>query len=199
MEMIELDLDKSIDEYTLGLDQSSKAVRLALKRALRKLLIWMQRQMLRELSKDSGVTQKNLKRYNRIHIKIGSMDGSIWLGLNPMPLHLAGRVSWSQRSKGARVKGQVFAGAFYKGVYGSERKVWIRSRRNIDEGHARYNLLKQYKPFGGSSDGRFPVEVIGVPLESSKPEIVTMLNKQARNRFEELFQQELEFSLKHEH
>ncbi len=201
--MIDLDFDLVVDDLTLGLDRSSRAVRLALKRAVRKTLMAVRTYLLRMASKSSGVSQKKLKSYKRVSLKVDGSQGEVWLGFNPLPLHEAGRVSWSRRGIGVRVGGRTYAGAFYKAVYGSEKKAWIRSARNRQEGHATYHPQRKYKSFGSGgstpSHGRFPVELLGISMEDAAEEADRRLEQFARDRFRKIFEHELEYALDNEH
>jgi len=197
--MITLDFDMAVDEVLMGLSRDSRAVNTAIKRAVRKTVRGVQRAVLQVLSKESGVTQKNIKKYQRLKIKLNGTEGLIWVGLNPLPLHLSGRVAWSQKSAGARVNGQTFRGAFYRRVYGTERKVWIRSARNRQEGHATYHAARSYKSFSGEvSRGRFPVELLGVPLEDAESPIEQKINSWALPFFKKRLHEELNYALNHE-
>nr|VFJ91552.1 MAG: hypothetical protein BECKH772A_GA0070896_1003229 [Candidatus Kentron sp. H]VFJ92536.1 MAG: hypothetical protein BECKH772B_GA0070898_100315 [Candidatus Kentron sp. H]VFJ99419.1 MAG: hypothetical protein BECKH772C_GA0070978_1003130 [Candidatus Kentron sp. H] len=55
--MITLSLDPDIEELTLGLDRLSRKVQTAIKRAVRKLILWLRRQMLQQASRVSGVAE----------------------------------------------------------------------------------------------------------------------------------------------
>lgn len=167
----------------------------ALKRAVRKVSIWLQRQVLIILSDQTKVTQKNLKRYQRVQIKAGPFEGTVWVGLNPMPLHLSGRVAWNQKAAGARVRGSTYEGAFYRAVYGGERKVWVRTARNRTAGLTPYHQARRYRPNVSVDGGRFPVTLVGVPLQDKAPLIGAELLNQARERFERVLGQELNYEL----
>lgn len=198
--MITLELDGAFREITAGLQLLPRDLDRATKRALRKTLTWLQRQAVAEMSRHSGVKQKDLKAYRRARVRLGDHEGEVWLGLNPMPLHLSGRVSWSQKSSGATVKGRTYAGAFFRAIYGSERKVWIRTKRNAGEGHMPYHELSRYRPLPTRqvSSGRFPVTLLGVSLEESGPELSQSLMQEAEERFRKLMTQEINYVMNHE-
>lgn len=171
----------------------------AIKRAIRKTLSWLQREMLREISRASGLSPAVLKQYRRVAIKAGDVEGRVWAGLNPLPAHEAGTVSWSPNSAGASAGGNFYEGAFYRPVYGSTAKVWIRTRRNQSAGNPIYHGRKRYKTFSGEvSGGRFPVEVVGMQLEEYSADVTDRLEQAARTRFETILRQELNYALHHE-
>nr|VFK50896.1 MAG: hypothetical protein BECKTC1821D_GA0114238_11233 [Candidatus Kentron sp. TC] len=197
--MIILSLDPVVEELTAGLNHLSRQIQTAIKRAVRKLILWIRRQMLRQASRMTGVPQKEIVRYRRIHIDIAGMEGTVWLGTSPLPLHLAGRVSWNQASAGATVAGCQYAGAFYRNVYGGERKVWIRSSRNLREGHPTYHGKRRHRSFSHTvSHGRFPVELLGTEMNELEDEIARRLERRVKIRFREILEQELNYALNHE-
>nr|VFJ67584.1 MAG: hypothetical protein BECKFW1821B_GA0114236_11327 [Candidatus Kentron sp. FW] len=197
--MITLSLDPVVEELTVGLDRLSRKIQTAIKRAVRKLILWVRRQMLQQASRMTGVPQKEIVRHRRIHLDIKGMEGTVWLGTSPLPLHLAGRVNWSPVSAGATVAGRQYAGAFYRNVYGGGPKVWIRSNRNLQEGHPTYHGKRRYRPFSHAlSHGRFPVELLGTEMDELEDEIARRLERRAKIRFREILEQELNYALNHE-
>jgi len=172
---------------------------LAIKRAVRKTLQWLQREMLRELARASGISPAVLKKYRRVAIKAGEQQGTVWAGLNPLPAHEAGKVSWSPGSAGATAGGEFYEGAFYRSVYGTGAKVWVRTRRNASAGNPIYHGRGRYKPFSGQvSRGRFPVELVGMQMEQYSSEIADRIQEGARARFETILRQELNYVINHE-
>jgi len=199
--MITIDLDPAVSELTALFAHHERAVSRAVKRAHRKLVRWLHRQVLRQLSRETGATQKTLKAYRRVSLKLDGLQGELWFGLNPLPLHETGRVSWSPKRAGVRVRGRTYEGAFYRAVYGSQPKVWIRSARN--PGYATYHPKRRYRPFSGRvSSGRFPVELLGAPLDEVADgiarELDSRLARRAERRFRELLEQELNYATRYE-
>jgi hypothetical protein len=194
--MIDINLDPALHQVVGDLDQLSKPVQQASKRALRKLLRWLRGQVLRQVSRETGVKQKTLKQYQRVQVQLNGMEGRLWLGLNPLPLHEAGRVSWRPSSQGARVARETYEGAFYRAVYGNTPKVWIRAARNQQLGHPTYHKLRAASTFSGQvSGGRFPVQLLGMPLADAAQELDRRLSQKAEQRFKTILAQELNFVL----
>lgn len=193
--MISVNLDQSFYRVLADFDGMPKKTALALKRAVRKVSIWLQRQASSAISKQSGISQRNLKKYQRVKLSVGPFEGQLWLGMNPMPLHLAGRVSWSQRSKGARVRGETYTGAFHRAVYGAGRKVWVRTARNQTAGLTPYHEARRYKPLTGLNRGRFPVTLVGVPLKDNADVLSDELMRRLNERFEKVLAQEINYLL----
>lgn len=193
--MITANLSQSYYRVLTDFDEMPKNTDLALKRAVRKVSIWLQRQAASAISKQSGISQKNLKKYQRVNLSVGPFEGRLWLGMSPMPLHLAGRVSWSQRSSGARVRGETHRGAFYRAVYGAERKVWVRAARNQTAGLTPYHEARRYRPLTGINRGRFPVTLVGVPLKDNAEVLSNELMRRLDERFAKVLAQEINYLL----
>ncbi len=194
-----LDVDAAVSEVAKFQDFSNRRVQLAVKRAIRKTLRWVHREILRYVSQESGVAQKKFKQYRRVKLVTNKQDSYVWIGLNPLPLHEAGRVSWNPASSGARVAGKTYEGAFYRSVYSAQQKVWIRSSRNKKLGHATYHPKKRYHAYGsGPSRGRFPVELLGVDMEDLPDDVGRRIEKRAESRMVTLLEQELNYALNHE-
>lgn len=172
---------------------------LAIKRAVRKTLRWLHRELLREMARASGIRQAVFRQYRRIALTVGEYEGRVWAGLDPLPAHEAGRVSWSPTSAGASVAGNTYEGAFYRPVYGSAAKVWVRSRRNLAAGNPTYHPRRRYRSFSGDvSHGRFPVEIVAAPMEEFADPVVDRIEAAARVRFATIVRQELNYVINHE-
>lgn len=197
--MTTLDLTQAFEQGTaLYGGVSKKAVR-AMKRAVRKTIRWLTRAALRELSSRTGIRQKTFKAYKRVNFRIGDYQGSVWLGLNPLPLHEAGRVSWSQKRAGVTVRGKLYEGAFFRRVYGSTPKVWVRTARNVSAGLTPYHPPRRWKAQQDPAlKGRFPLTLVGMPIDDQAPEIDAALLREAEARFRIIFEQELNYAFNHE-
>lgn len=199
--MITLELDHTYRDVVSAVERLPKRMDLAQQRALKKLGTWLQRQALRAISAQTGMPQKTFKDFKRVRLRISGTEGELWLGLNPLPLHAFGRISWSQGSSGVRVRGKTYEGTFFRAVYGSTPKVWIRRSRNETAGHQPYlrarrkhPLLKDYTKDQVSA-GRFPVMVVAGGLEDSEQVLSERLPEMARERFLVLLQQEINYQL----
>ncbi len=193
--MINVNLSDSYYSALSSYGTLPRRMDLALKRTVRKVSIWLQRQASIALSKQTGITQKNLRKYQRVNIKVGPYEGVLWLGLNPMPLQLAGRVAWNQKSMGSRVKGKTYQGSFYRAVYGGERKVWVRTARNQTANLTPYHQARRYRPISGEHGGRFPLTLVGVPLNDGAQLLSDDLLRQTNQRFEKVLGQEINYQL----
>ena len=109
----DIDTQGTIDRAKLELDDLPRRIDRATRRALRKLMTWIKRQVLKEAAAASGTTQKALKaalRYRATTTDAGGID--IWIGTNPIKAHYLGRVRWTPRMKGARVGRRLFPGSW---------------------------------------------------------------------------------------
>jgi len=197
--ILDLDLGRDWEAAVreLGALGDPARVERALKRAVRKLARWAFREMTRRYARESGVPQKTLRRYRRVAMRVGDLRADLWAGLDPFPAHAAGRVSWSRRSPGARVRGRLFEGAFYRAVYGSEAKVWIRVARNRSARLPLYHPPRNWRPMGddGPDRGRFPVALVAWPVATAAAPLTRGLEREARARFARLARQELRYAL----
>lgn len=190
--MLSLNLNPVVDELSGDLSRTGAVIERATKRALRNTLRWLERQLIKDMADVANMPQKTIRQYRRVHINLEGMTGEAWVGLNPLPLHESGAVKWNRQAEGASVNGKTYAGSFYKAVYGDTRKVWIRTSRNQQEGHATYHRKRRYRAFSGEvGSSRFPVEMLGVPLEDVEDEMDGALEGQAVERFYRSLSQEL--------
>lgn len=146
----------------------------ARRRAIRKLMSFVRRQILREVAKVAQTTQKVLLtalRYRATLTKSFGID--IWIGTNPLKAHYLGRVRWTRRMKGARVGRRLFLGSWSWGV-GSQTGAAVIRR---------------------SGDTRLPIEQVEVEIHEAIKARVDSLIPQINARFETLIRQEIRFSL----
>jgi uncharacterized sporulation protein YeaH/YhbH (DUF444 family) len=191
---VELNLERAISEGTQHLNRHQKHVQEAIKRSVRKTVLWIRAVVLREFSDKTGLPQDRFKKYNRLKVNTGDQQGYVWLGLNPMPLHEAGQVNWSPQSSGVRVNGKLYEGAFFRSVYSATKKVWIRSSRNKQLGHATYNKRRGHKEFssqGKVNRGRFPIELLGIELDEVAREMDRRIMIRAEVRFKRFLEEEI--------
>jgi len=72
---------------------------------MKRLMTWMQREIMRELSAATGVPQKKFKALVRYRASpVPGRDAiEVWIGTNPIKVHHLGNVVWNRRMPGARV------------------------------------------------------------------------------------------------
>lgn len=199
------------EQLTQDLELLGSRVEVAVNRALKKLARWLRTHAMREIGRELKITQKALKK--RFVIKHNSKGKdpyiNIWFGLLNVAAHEVGTAR--QNAAGARVAGRQFDGAFVKKIYGSEEKVYIRTRRNRREGHATISQRPwrtdsgshygghRFLDYGGANDtsnrGRFPVQVVGIEIEEVARDILERYELRINARYQQLLQQEVNYAL----
>jgi hypothetical protein len=151
------------EELSATLAAKPEKLRLAKKRAITRTAKHLATQAKKALATTEGIKPAAVK--NRAASKMLADTGLVWVGLNPMmPVHLAGGIR--QDASGVTAGSRTYRGAFFRRVYGSERKVWIRIKsRHYDPD------LYFHKPHGAQSVDkklrhRFPVALASVKLDT---------------------------------
>jgi hypothetical protein len=113
---IRLDLDPgdTLARTLATLDAFPTNLKRAQSRAMKRLLTWVQREILRELSAVTGATQKTLKALVRYRASpVPGRDAiEVWIGTNPIKVHHLGKVVWKRKMSGARVGRRHYPGAW---------------------------------------------------------------------------------------
>ena len=182
-----LNLDLSVETSSaVGvLDQLDERVAKAITRATRKAAKWLVTHSVREMAKELGIKQAPLKSRFRV-----DFDGN--------NVHYLGNPS--QNLSGVKVGKKQYDGAFYKAVYGNEEKVYIRAKRNAVLNHSVVRERRKSYPhwdhgFMTDNAGRFPVQVIGLPIEEVGEEILGRYEQRLNKRYREILDQELRYAL----
>ena len=125
----QINLSEEIKALTEDLKGVRAKIDKAVARAMKKTHRWLKTHSSREIGKELGIKQGTLKRRFEIdqYHKNGVSYLSLWVGLMPVAAHEMGRKP-RQNRRGVRAGGRQFDGAFYKAVYGEEKKVWIRTQ-----------------------------------------------------------------------
>ncbi|KEQ11287.1 hypothetical protein GZ77_26095 [Endozoicomonas montiporae] len=208
---LKMGVSRDIRDITARIQATPKQIGTAAERASKETLNWLRVRISRDLAGELGVVQKALK--SRMSVKTVG-EGSdraiiLWLGTASIPLEKVGTVR--QTKKGVKAgKLPLVQGAFYKAVYDSEKKVWIRAHRhrnwlggnNLPDGIGRLSS-KQYKSYkyhpayqaagvGGNYDNsRFPVMRLGLSIEDRAHEILKRWSRQVESRFRTVFERNL--------
>lgn len=151
------------------------ALERARRRALKKLSTYVQRQVLREAAKAADVTQKLIKSLLRFRASLKEDSLGIWLGLNPIPVHYLGTVTWSRKMPGAKVGARSFPGSWsWKEckVKGLEGKVMRRTGAD-----------------------RLPIEKVTLPIYTQVQARLQAILPDIRARHEKLLLQEMRYAL----
>ncbi len=197
---VEMNFAREVTRATAAIQATPKQLEKASNRAIKKTIRWLRTRIAREISAATKVPQKALKPRltasvagrgsDRVHI--------LWFGSMPLPAENAGNPR--QTRKGTNVGRHRYEGAFVATIYNPEANVWIRTRRNASAGH--YTLGKRRKPAPSGVppelSGRFPVQRVGIPLDTLAAEVFKRYQKRAEARFGVLIEQELNYAVNHE-
>ncbi|PMN73159.1 hypothetical protein [Enterovibrio norvegicus] len=196
---VEVNFARALRDITARIQATPAQLTKASERAMKKTIRWLSGRVAKELGQQLGVPQKVLKK--RLLVRTAGKGSDqvhiLWLGARPLAAENAGKARQSR--KGVTVGKRQFEGAFYRAVYNADPNVWIRARRNQG-----YTTLTQKprKPSGQKLApeyaGRFPVQRLGVEIETVAAEIFRRLNRRAIDRFNTLIEQELNFAVNHE-
>lgn len=197
--------DVGIDIDGLALDALSrfhgataKQIRAAEKRALKKLSRWVGSRMTRRFSDAAKLPRKVAK--GRIASDLDDTAGevSIWIGLNPVAAHRAGRMSGgkNQRSSGVQVSSRQGGREFYRGAFRADmgrERVLIRessSHYTDDFGWRVFNRKKR-----GNDDPRFPVVEADIEISEAVEKAVYRDQVAINKKMLELFEHELKVAI----
>ncbi|MBU2714364.1 hypothetical protein [Zooshikella harenae] len=168
---VSVDINDSLNDVLMGLDQTRADVKRAIKRAQRKYTTFIQRLLIQAVVDASGV-KRNLFKKHRVHVTTAYAEGQIkvWLGVAPVDLGYLGKVR--------EVAGGVKAGKHYRpGAFMINDKNTAFKR----VGKARLPILYQTEA----------IEPIAKP-------VVTQILQRGQQRLVTLLEQELNYALNHE-
>lgn len=120
-----------LDEVKAQFAAMPKQVRLAQRRAIERTGKHVASAVRKSMAAAEGVKPGAVKRRASSRM-LRDEVGLVWVGLDPLlPIHLTGSVS--QDAGGVAAGPRYYRGAFYRKVYGGQRKVWIRLKsRHFD-------------------------------------------------------------------
>ena len=168
-----LDDAGTLERVSAELGAMPKRIDLARKRALRKLMTWLKRQVLREASRAAGVSQKTMRAALRYRATRNEAGINIWIGTNPLKAHYLGAVRWTRRMKGARAGRRLFPGSWHWGP-GSKTGKAVMQRVGAD---------------------RLPIEPAEVEIHEAISQRLAGMQDEIAERFERLMLQELNYAL----
>ncbi|WP_036230130.1 hypothetical protein [Marinobacterium jannaschii] len=201
---ISVDIGEINQQLTVGLQDLRAQVEKAIGRAITKVGRWLRTHSVREIGRVLQIKQSVLRRRFRFHEtgKGSAKQLSIWVGLLTVAAHDAGRAV--QNAAGVAVRGRQFDSAFIQRIYSSDERVFIRASRNRKLQHATAGGRDswKYRPkspsFLAQYGDRFPVQVVGVEIESVARPILERYEQRVNARYREILEQELEYAIKHE-
>lgn len=177
----------------------------ARKRALTKLLRWLKTRIKRKFASASGLPQKVAGQRMRHYSNEKEGVVAIWLGLNAVEVHRAGRLSGgrSQRSAGVSV-GSAGGRRFYKGSFQSDvysgdgvQRVWIRKRsKHFDASLYPHELKRRnYGINDPSLASRFPLVMARIDIADQIRQAVAQDKQKIQAQMITLFEHELKVAL----
>ena len=191
-----LNFSDTTSDLTAELYHVSDKVAKAVNRAVKKTARWLRTHSMRDLSKELNIKQAPLKS----RFIVGTdpkkpSEAKIWIGLLAIGAHDIGRAS--QNQAGVRVANRQYDGAFYQAVYGSEKKVYIRARRNRIMQHdvVREQRRRKYRAINQNLKGRFPVQVVGVEIKDVADRVIQRYEARVNKRYREILEHELKFAI----
>ncbi len=189
-------VDFSVTTKSVVSDLNGAVLR-AVKRADRRAVRWLVTHSVREIARELKIKQAPIRKRFQVH-----RDGElvkIWVGLLEVGAHYLGNVS--QNVAGVKAGGQQYDSAFYRAVYGSERKVYIRAKKNQDLGYETVSDRRRYrKPhydekFMSKNGGRFPLQVVGVSIQDVGEDVLYRYERRLNSKYKEFLHQELEVGM----
>lgn len=176
-----------IEQLTGGLDQQRKEVRLARSRTMTKVMKYADGLVKKSLSSQTGLPQKSFKgRVITRHKKDGS-EGLVWIGAYRVsPYRISKNVL--QTRIGIRAGRASFPGAFRPFPKKSDKRVFIR------KDSAKFNPSRYTSNAFGSGPG-FPVVPVAEDVEFAAEEAINLNASDIEERFDTIFQQELNFAI----
>lgn len=159
-----------------------KKVMKAIGRSLRKSATFGKTLLRKTVASAAGIPQKAIKKRVSAKAFVKDFVVVVWLGMNPVPAHLVGKPR--QLKKGVRVgRKHLFEGAFKAKIFDSEDRVWRRKFRGPGSSKR------------GRGDGRFPVELMTVPLDDVGAASMQKIQRQVQLRFKRIVEQEINYEI----
>lgn len=189
---IKLEMDGELDAIIARFEASSQKINAGIRRALRKLGTFAERQVLRELAARGKTTQKQLKAMGRVKASLlkGS-DGdvlSLWVGTWDIAAHRLGRPI--QTATGVKTGRNFWKGAFL--VTPENRSEPLVFRRAP---HAK-PVKRRSKKTGRMMWMTFPIERVSLSIYEQAVAILEALAPVLLARFTTLIEQELNYALR---
>jgi hypothetical protein len=155
----------------------------AQRRALRKLLTFIKRRVLRAAAAASGASQKKLQALLRYRATLYTGDNvgiEVWLGTNPLKAHHLGNVTWRRSMQGARVGRRGYPGAWS----------WSAPAKTAPA------VMRRIGQFGRNGNPRLErIDVVREPIHDAVNAAMAQLEPEIERRFQELMLQELNYAL----
>lgn len=189
-----------IDRVIKGIGKIDKQVEKAKRRAINRTMKTAQTKVLREVSKESGIAQKYLREYNRVKTRTSLFNsylmGEFWMGTNPMPAHTA-KGNARQEDWGVKKGQYLFDGAFYRSVYGAQKKIWFRKNSRGARQNVGYHSKRRSKQtaWQRQNSGRFPVVLAGIAIDEHAKTAFKRIGPELMSTFQKRVLHEIKYEL----
>ena len=189
--LIEQEISGDIEQLTRLFKNSPQKTEKAIQRALAKVSRWAERQVLRDLSRQMNVTQKQLKALNRVVVRRTKTPGekrylSVWIGTNPVGAHRFGTPR--QTRDGVRVGKRFWRGAFLLQPHNTDKTLVFRRKANWQHRYQQSRRSGRWMWMG------LPLEKQTVPIEAQADASLQKLSPVLLDRFTDLLHQELNYA-----
>ncbi len=191
---IDIDLDRQISDLTDRFEDAPRKVELALKRTLRDVSRFAEKQVLRILANEAGVTQRLIKQLDRVKVSLREPGSRgldrwrlvVWVGLNDISAHYLGKPV--QTTSGVRTGRWQWPGAFVFQPANTTRNLVFKRSPN-----ARQRKQRSRKS-GWVMWMALPVEKVGLPIEQQAHEAIARIESDILNHFQVVMQRQLNFA-----
>jgi len=186
--LIEQEISGDIEQLIRLFKDSPQKTEKAIQRALAKVSKWAERQVLRDLSRQLTVSQKQLNELNRIHVRRTKTPDekfylSVWIGTNPVGAHRFGTPRQTQ--DGVRAGKRFWRGAFLLQPHNSDKTLVFQRKANWQHRYQRSKRSGRMMWMG------LPLEKQTVPIEAQAEASLQKLSTALLERFTDLLHQEL--------
>ena len=187
---VSADLETLLNTFKDSPDKVDKAVR----RAIKKLSRYVERQVLREISRHHPLSQRQLKKLRRLRIRVFNPNSavndyalSVYIGTNPVTAHHYGNPS--PQAKGVKTGRKFWQGAFVVSANNSDKQLVFKRTKHWEHKYVR-----------SRRSGRWMW--MGLPIKLQKnnsfhDDVESALNAllpDVQQRFTTLIQQELNYA-----
>ncbi|WP_422463307.1 hypothetical protein [Endozoicomonas sp. ALB115] len=193
--LIEQEVSGDIEELTALFKQSPEKTEQAIQRTLSKLSRWAERQVLRDMSRRMKVSQKLLKKLNRIKVRLNKSYGrkerylTIWVGINEVGAHRLGNPRQTRR--GVRVGSHSFwENSFLMQPVNASRELIFERKDNWQHRYQQSKRSGRWMWMG------LPLEKKTVRIDREAETSLAKISPLLVNRFTELLHQELNYAFK---
>ena len=187
---VSADLETLLNEFKDSPDKVDKAVR----RAIKKLSRYVERQVLREISRHHPLSQRQLKKLRRLRIRVFTPNHavndyalSVYVGTHPITVHHYG--SPSQQARGVKTGRLFWKSAFLISANHSDKQLVFKRTKHWEHKYVR-----------SRRSGRWMW--MGLPIKQQKnhsfhedvERALNALQPEIQQRFSTLIQQELNYA-----